>query len=151
MVSSPAVSKEELEAKIKEYSSFIDKKLYPVLKKRVEEREKVESEIADYQDLTLKLVAISGDTSLESMVDLGHQIVYCRAISSDITRVNVHVGMGFHAELTIPEALTYCEKRQQFLDKVLAQRADAASKVAQHVESSLVILEQLAQEMKEHS
>jgi hypothetical protein len=66
-------TKEELDVKVKEYSTFIDTKLHPELKKRVDAREQVEEEIADYRDLSTKLkarVAQQDDSPLEAMVDL---------------------------------------------------------------------------------
>eukprot|EP00545_Synedropsis_sp_CCMP1620_P014574 CAMPEP_0119028524 /NCGR_PEP_ID=MMETSP1176-20130426/39042_1 /TAXON_ID=265551 /ORGANISM="Synedropsis recta cf, Strain CCMP1620" /LENGTH=147 /DNA_ID=CAMNT_0006984671 /DNA_START=74 /DNA_END=514 /DNA_ORIENTATION=- len=138
-------SKEELEAKLREYSSFIDKTLHPELKKRVEAREEVEQEIAEYQDLATKLTALDSSSSLEAMVDLGHDSVYCRGVASGIDTttsnkermMHVHVGMGFHAELTIPEAIAFCDKRIGFLNKILIEKVEASTLVARHVESSL--------------
>lgn len=143
-------NREEDEAKMKEYSTFIDETLHPELKKRVAAREEVEHEIADYQDLSTKLEALPL-AKVEAMVDLGHQAVYCQAVATDSKLLYVHVGMGFHAEMTRPEAITFCEKRVSFLNTVLTQRVESATQVARHVKASLIILEQLANEMAEKS
>jgi prefoldin subunit 5 len=150
-------TKEELEVKLKEYSTFIDRKLHPELKKRVDAREQVEEEIADYRDLSTKLKALDqqdGDSPLEAMVDLGHDTVYCRGVASAESKqqlmMHVHVGMGFHVELTIPEALAFSEKRIRFLEQILKKRVEASTMVARHIESSLLILEELAREMRDY-
>jgi prefoldin subunit 5 len=143
---------------VKEYSTFIDTKLHPELKKRVDAREQVEEEIADYRDLSTKLkalVAQQDDSPLEAMVDLGHDTVYCRGVASPEQNkplmMHVHVGMGFHAELTIPEALAFSEKRILYLEQILKKRVEASTMVARHIESSLLILEQLAREKRDYN
>ena len=141
------MSREEDEAKLKEYSSFIDQILHPELKRRVEARAEVESEIDDYQDLSIKLQALTSPSPLKALVDLGHQAVYCQAVATDNSKVCVHIGMGFHAEMMLSEAIAFCEKRIRFLNTVLVKRAEQATQVARHLQASLLLLEQLANEV----
>lgn len=154
MASTTFATKEELETKLREYSNFIDKTLHPELKKRVEAREQVEEEIAEYQELATKITALLGSAKpLEAMVDLGHDAVFCRGVALDNEKeqmLHVHVGMGFHVELTIPETIAFSEKRVGFLEKKLKKKVEASTLVARHVESSLLILEELAKEMKDY-
>ncbi|KAI2496673.1 Prefoldin subunit [Fragilaria crotonensis] len=140
-------SEEGDEAKLKQYAAFIDHTLHPELKKRVEAREEIENEIKDYRDLSVKLQSLIPSSSMKALVDLGHQTVYCEAVANDNSKLFVHVGMGFHAEMTIPEAIAFCEKRIQFLNSVLEQRAESAAQVARHLQASLLLLEQLADEL----
>jgi prefoldin subunit 5 len=82
-------------------------------------------------------------------VDLGHNKVFCRASADDISTVFVNVGMGFHAELLIPEALVFVEKRIRFLqDQVLSRRVSRTKQVEQHILSSEAILDQLVHALK---
>lgn len=140
-----AESKEFLEAKLKEYSSFIDEKLYPELNRRVQAREEVEQEIADYKELIAKLSEIQAQP-IEAISDLGFDTVLCHAVAPFPAKMFIHVGMGFHAEMTRNEGIDFCNKRISFLDKLLTRRAEEASEVALHVESSLTIIEELVKE-----
>ena len=145
--------KENAEAKLKQYATFIDQTLHPELKKRVEAREEIEHEMNEYRDLSAKLQALNSSSSSmpKAMVDLGHQTAYCEAVLTTTTtsalKLYVHIGMGFHAEMTVPEALAFCDERLLFLSRVLTQRADSAMQVARHLKSSLLLLEQLANEV----
>lgn len=144
--SSNDLQKEDAQVKLEQYAAFIDQTLHPELRKRVEAREEIENEIKDYGDLSVKLNALASSSSVQALVDLGHQTAYCEAIANDNTKLYVHIGMGFHAEMTIPEALAFCEERMLFLSNVLTQRAERAKQVARHLQASLLLLEQLADE-----
>jgi len=148
------VDPDELRNKLEEYSNFIDKTLHPQLQKAVSSREEVEAEIAEYQELRDKIGFLQSrkresQQPLESLVDLGHKTAYCRAIVDDPQTIFVHVGMGFHAEFTLEEAIAFIDKRLQFLEnRVLSDRLKKAKTVASHLESSLLILETLAKEVQ---
>mmetsp|Transcript_26720 Transcript_26720/g.39520 ORF Transcript_26720/g.39520 Transcript_26720/m.39520 type:complete len:152 (-) Transcript_26720:302-757(-) len=142
------VRKEDLEAKVKEYSSFIDKMLYPKLNQRVQAREEVEQEIADYKDLITKLSELQ-HCPIEAISDLGFDTVLCRSVAHPAKKIFIHVGLGFHAEMTRNEGIDFCKKRISFLDDLLSRRVTEASEVARHIESSLAILEELAREGEE--
>jgi prefoldin subunit 5 len=152
-----STSEEELRSKLQEYARFVDETLRPELKRRMQVRQDVETELAEYQDLASKLHNMeakedspSYDTTseeksnFESLVDLGHQTVYCRAVSSSANSVFVHVGMGFHVEMKIPEAVQFSQQRQDFLRRLLERRMAQEKQVVLHLESSLQILEELA-------
>jgi len=152
------VDPDELRNKLEEYSNFIDKTLHPELQKAVASREEVETEMAEYQELRDKIRVLQSSRNkeppqrqpLESLVDLGHKTAYCRAIVEDPQTIFVHVGMGFHAEFTLDEAIAFIDKRLQFLEHhVLSDRLKKAKTVASHLESSLLILETLAKEVQE--
>mmetsp|Transcript_6261 Transcript_6261/g.9094 ORF Transcript_6261/g.9094 Transcript_6261/m.9094 type:complete len:192 (+) Transcript_6261:74-649(+) len=92
----------------------------------------------------------ANSSQLETHVDLGAQIMFCKAIVPNPERVFVHVGMGFHVEFTLNEALEFIERRVKFLHKkVLANRVNKAKAVASDVESTLKILETLTEQLRE--
>ena len=142
---------DELRMKMTEYAGFIDNVLQPELHLAVNAREETESEIAAYEELLekLRLILSAGMKPLQSMVDLGHEIAYCKATIDNPQQVFVHVGMGFHAELNLDEAISFCEKRISFLEtQLLSKRVEKAKRVAAHLEASLVILHELAKEIQ---
>ncbi len=146
------VSSAELREKLEEYSTFLSSKLYPELKRTVAAREETEAEIKDYQELHAKLSILGNETGkpLEAMVNLGYELVYCKAQVDDPSTVYVDVGKGFFVELTIEEALPVIEKRISFLQKeVLVKRVQDASRVASHLQSSLMIVEALSKHLQE--
>eukprot|EP00850_Spirogloea_muscicola_P009131 SM000050S17056 [mRNA] locus=s50:645771:646680:+ [translate_table: standard] len=59
-------------------------------------------------------------TRMRSMVSLGSE-VYMQADVPDTSRIFVNVGLGFHVEFTLPEAISFAATKEQHLKK----RADA--------------------------
>jgi len=145
-----APSTAELREKLNEYSHFIEHTLQPQLKIALSEREEVESEINEYQELMNNLIFFKkGKMKDVTMVDLGHQLLYCQAKITDCDHVFVSVGMGFHVEFTIDEAIAFIKRRISFLNREkLPSRVDKAREVAGHVETTLEILESIGVEIQ---
>ena len=145
----------ELRTKMNEYAVFVDKTLQPELILAVAAREETELEIASYRELADKLTMILSDgpttgKPLESLIDLGHEVAYCKAMIENRQQVFVHVGLGFHAEFSLEEAIDFCERRISFLEtQLLSKRIEKAKRVASHLEASLVILHRLAMEIQD--
>lgn len=152
---------QELRRKVEEYANFLEQTLKPQLEAAVEAREETENDIDEYGTLSKTLVEYRRQLSenagnderppkTESIVDLGHGEIYCKACIEDPARVFVHAGMGFHVELTLGEAIEFVQKRIKFLrGEVLELRARRAKTIAGHVEDSLHILQQLAKESRD--
>jgi prefoldin alpha subunit len=143
-------TQEELREKLNEYINFIDHTLHPQLKVAISQREETESEMREYQELQHNLELFKdGKMKDVTMVDLGHKLMYCQAKITDCKHVFVSIGMGFHAELTIDEALVYIKRRMNFLNREkLSKRVDKARDIAAHMEKSLEILDSLGDEIK---
>mmetsp|Transcript_10158 Transcript_10158/g.30037 ORF Transcript_10158/g.30037 Transcript_10158/m.30037 type:complete len:165 (-) Transcript_10158:78-572(-) len=139
---------EEIRSKLCEYTAFVDGTLRPDLEAAVKDREGVESEIAEYEDLSSQLGMLrkrtAGDEPLESTVDLGHRVAFCRAEVEDPGTVFVHLGLGFHVEMTLDEAIRAVGERIKFLqDGPLRLRDDRAKNVAGNIEGAISIMEEL--------
>ena len=149
----------DIRAKIEEYSSFIGTTLRPQLESAVKAREDVENDIKEYELLQTKLedmlkkeetatAAAIANGPMDSLVDLGHEMVYCNAVIDDPNKIFVHTGMGFHVEMTLAEASNFVKKRIRFLrDDVLQHRTHRATTIAVHIEETLLVLQQLGKEM----
>jgi prefoldin subunit 5 len=61
----------------------------------------------------------------------------------------VHVGMGFHIELTIPEAIKFVEKRIEFLKlHKLDSKESKIKEIQEHISSAALLLNQLQEEIQ---
>jgi prefoldin subunit 5 len=144
----------EIQQKIETYSTFVEKTLRPDLAHTSKAVKETELEVREYQELRTQLQELqqSSETGKQLeplLVDLGHKKVFCEATANDTSTVFVHVGMGFHAELLVPEALVFVEKRIRFLEaQVLSRRVSKNKQVEQHILSSEAILDQLVHELK---
>ena len=89
---------------------------------------------------------------LEADVDLGMKTLYCRAVapaSSIVEKIFVHVGMNYHVEFQVDEALAFCSKRIKYLeDNPLASKQSKFDEVNQHLQSAEVIFKQLSTEIQ---
>jgi prefoldin alpha subunit len=144
------MSKEEIHQKMSEYSTFIDKVLRPELDEAKAASHKVKTEIQEYKELRERLDALKKETpnELESIVDLGYKSVFCRAVAKDPRKVFVHVGMGFHVEFNISEAIAFTRKRMSFLeDDFLSDKEKKVNEVKDHIASAGVILDKLEREL----
>ena len=149
---------ETIQHKVEEYSAFVNQVLRPDLNFLERAEQETQQEIQEYHQLRQQLqnekVAMRDDAdaltnSRTMMVDLGHRKVYCQAKIDDASMVYVHVGMGFHVELTIPEAMAFCDQRIAYLQRdVLTQKQAKRKKVQDHLQSAEAILDQLCLEMK---
>jgi prefoldin subunit 5 len=150
MVAATVDSEEML--KLEEYSKFMSEVLGPDYIAYSRAEEETRNEILAYQDLEKRLQEMrsssAGQAELD-VVDLGHRKVFCRATIDDTSTVFVHVGMGFHAELSIEEALVYVTKRVNYLTgHVLPHRAAKSKTVLAHIQSSERILDELANDLR---
>lgn len=158
--------KEDMKKKMQEYVEFVRTRLKPDFERCQLDKQNVQREINDYRALQTQLTqlvekstASDGDKHSEGkeeeiLVDLAHETVFCNAVvdkpaDGDDDHVYVHVGMGFHAELTYSEALAFVERRISLLENdKLKQRNAECQKVLDHLESSQLCLDQLAAEIR---
>ena len=161
----------EIRSKIDEYSSFISATLRPQLEAAVKAREEVERDIKEYEALQAKLanmtstakstrekisdnICSSGDDAgegkkdqTETVVDLGAEVIYCKSVIDDPSKIYVHTGMGFHVEMTIDEATAFIGKRIRLLRQSLELKTQKATTIAVHIEETILVLQQLGNEV----
>lgn len=148
-------SAQEIRQKVEEYATFLRTVLRPDHDALLLAVNDTKREIAEYEELKERLETLqqSKDGNFSSVldterVDLGYEKVFCRAKLDNAEHIYVHVGKGFHVELTIPEALDYLNKRIRFLSReVLPYRESKVQKVLSHIQSSEIILDQLSTEL----
>lgn len=151
-----------LQEKIQEYTKFYEGKLLPELKFAQNAERETIREISDYQDLKVrllqstaeeeedgKLTAAAGLPKEFERVDLAGGRVFCRALVEDTSKLYVNVGMGFHVELTVDEALSFVDRRVRMLESsVLPRRSATSRRVKDHAQSTERILQELDRELQ---
>jgi len=140
----------DIAEKIEEYSRFVSEKLHPELRSAETARNEVRAEIHEYKELGEKLKDFQKENKhdLETMVDLGHQTVYCNAVAN-LDKIYVHVGMGFHVEMSIAEAIRFIGKRVSFLEKDVLKGKDLrVREITNHIMGASAILDDLNQELQ---
>jgi prefoldin subunit 5 len=145
----------DVQEKVQEYTQFVDEVLRPEISKAKAHIEETELEISEYQQLSAKLREMQQQQQQPNkreeqppqkrQVDLGYQTVYCQAeIMESAPTIFVHVGMGFHVEFQVTEALEFVDRRIEFLKtQVLPHREKKCAQIESHFQSSLNILSEL--------
>lgn len=138
---------------MKEYSTFIETVLRPELNLAESLKLNVKNEIQEYKELSQKLMHQQQQQTnkierYETKVDLGYNTIHCRAVAKDVSRIFVHVGMGFHVEFKISEAIDFVTKRITLLERNLSTRDQKVNEVKNHLESAMLVFQQLEMEMQ---
>jgi prefoldin alpha subunit len=150
-------SEDDLQDQLSYYLRFVETILKPKLEKAEIAANIVREEITNYEELVTlmkatKTTAINDDESESNsniMVDIGHKTIYCNATVKDLNKIFVHVGMGFHVELTTTEASEFATKRIIFLRATpLKEKEVEIIEIKDHIQSATIILDQLYTEMK---
>lgn len=153
------MDRESAHAKLMEYRNFADNVLRPQLLQAKASKQSIQQEIDEYRELLEQLqhkpcggVGGGGEKDNENLiqVDLGHGKVFCEAKTEhvDTTTIFIHVGMGFHVELTIVEGISFIRKRLHYLDQVLKHRDSKVKRIEEHVASSEYILNELSKNLQ---
>ena len=86
---------------------------------------------------------------LHAVVDISHGAIFCNATIPNPRTVYVHIGLGFHAEFTLQEAISFIDRRLEYLEKeVLKHRSAVAEVIAKDVEKALELLEELEEALE---
>eukprot|EP00124_Ichthyophonus_hoferi_P000062 Ihof_evm15s2 gene=Ihof_evmTU15s2 len=94
------------------YERFLEDKLKTDLVTVLDQRDKIYDKVSLYYKLRNDITVMK-DAELKELttkVDLGCN-VYVTAKIPDTTTIFVNVGYGFHAQLTLDEALVFIEKK----------------------------------------
>ncbi|CAB9505305.1 Prefoldin subunit [Seminavis robusta] len=150
-MSSISQDAQEAQAKVDEYTQFLDRVLRPELQEAKRQVEEIEHEIKEYQALKQALGEVPS-LPPPNAVDLGFQTIYCPAqyAKDPKDQVFVDLGLGFHVEMNAKEAREFIDKRVIFLqENRLNQRQKRLTTVQDHIQSSLNVLEQLEMVQKQ--
>lgn len=138
-----------IEKKVEEYATFVSEVLKPDLQRSEARKRQVLEDINGYRELLTKLDDLKGRTTYTAEVDLAHETVFCPAEANQLEFVNVHVGMGFHVELSLKEAEAFSKKRIAFLQQQKLKRCEAVcAEVKDHIGKAQMILDQLSAELR---
>ena len=142
------MSEEEIANKVEEYSRFVSGKLRPELGRAEKSLKDTIVEIEEYNDLVQRLKGFQKEkkTEMDTTVNLGHETIYCKAVGK-LDMIYIHVGMGFHVEMTIPEAIQFVQARLTFLkNDVLKRRQVKVLEINNHIVAASAILDELHQD-----
>jgi hypothetical protein len=85
---------------------------------------------------------------IRAVIDISHASVYCDVVVPNPRTIYVDVGLGFHVEMMPEEAISFVDRRVEYLEKnVLNHRLGVAATVARDVENALELLEELGEEL----
>jgi Prefoldin subunit len=161
----------DLRQRIEECSRFIETVVRKDWEAASRDAQRVEDECEEYRDLKAKLAGLqqgggqqqgqddgtkastasTAEAMVAPVVNLGHNRLFCRARVPDASFAYIHVGMGFHVQLTIQEAIQFVDRRLDHLHAVRTHRKDKEKRVRTHLRQSEAILDELTNELQRES
>ena len=138
-----------IQRKVREYETFLNDRLRADLKKVWSERDRVFSEIAEYQRLRVTLDTLdelykksketNSDEPLQTQIDLGCSF-FVQAECCANNRIFISVGFGLFCELTYNEGKGFIDKK---LPHLREQEIELSNKIA-HIKANIkLVLEAL--------
>eukprot|EP01100_Stratorugosa_tubuloviscum_P015372 TRINITY_DN8790_c0_g1_i1.p1 TRINITY_DN8790_c0_g1~~TRINITY_DN8790_c0_g1_i1.p1 ORF type:complete len:161 (+),score=58.73 TRINITY_DN8790_c0_g1_i1:50-532(+) len=115
--------------KVNYYQKLILEYYEPKLQFYLEQTNLLKQELEQFNELREKIFLIQENNlvKLKTQVEIGPNY-YVQAIIEDTTKIFVNVGLGFHVEFTLPEALKFIDKKTQLIsnkmNKIHAQTMD---------------------------
>lgn len=137
-------------SKVQQYESFLNDRLKVDLKKALEQRDVVYTEIAEYSKLLTVIETIQAsvptleDGKLQTQVDLGCNF-FAQAEVPNPQMICVAVGYGFFVELTLVEAADFINVKIPSLEAKSAEFSSTISRIQASIKVVLSGLRELQQ------
>lgn len=121
---------QEREEKIREFEEHIQNKLKVDLEKLLQIRERQYFELSTYLELrnNIELLKNNQLKEIKTMIDLGSHF-YVKAKVFDTSRIYVHVGLGFHVEFTLDEALKFIDVKEKHINIYIEELTKKINKI----------------------
>ncbi|CAF2165632.1 unnamed protein product [Rotaria magnacalcarata] len=138
-----------IQRKVREYETFLNDRLRADLQRAWSERDRVFSEIAEYERLRVTLNTLDElykgrketdvDEPLNTQIDLGCSF-FVQAECTVNNRIFISIGFGLFCELTYDEGKAYIDKKLPYLHE---QEVELSKKIA-HIKANIkLVLEAL--------
>ena len=116
------------------FHEFAEQRLVPDLERAESRRDAVDTARREFDELltSLELLRARPTASMDAQIDLGCSF-YAQARVPDTSHVFVDVGLGFHAEFALDEALVYVRARVQALTVELAAENASLNQIRAHL------------------
>lgn len=136
----------ESQEKVTRFQSFITSKLKPDLQRTLTTRDTLYTTTSHYIQLRTNLTHLiaNSTTHFTARVNVGCDF-YCQAEVADTRLVTLDVGLGFHVDLTLAEAVAVCEEREKLLVARAEMLTERASVISAHIK---LVYEGIAELMK---
>eukprot|EP00026_Physarum_polycephalum_P020749 Phypoly_transcript_23533.p1 GENE.Phypoly_transcript_23533~~Phypoly_transcript_23533.p1 ORF type:complete len:158 (+),score=24.35 Phypoly_transcript_23533:26-475(+) len=132
-------------AKITEYENFINTKLMVDLKDVESSRDSLFEQISQYLELKSNITLLQENklSSMNTKINLGSEF-YMQAKVPDTSKIFVNVGLGFHVEFTLPEAIAFIDKKEA----ALTTKANALTESAGAIRARIKLMYQGIHELR---
>merc|ERR1711916_68476 len=133
-----------LREKCKEYDTFLQDRLVPELEERKRVLAALRKEKKSFEDAASSMQSLidSRMGHVDTLVDLGAGCSMRGHVPS-LQTVLVNVGMGFHVEMSLQEALTWATQRAAEMDKPIEDAARSVAETGADIRVALASIHQL--------
>ena len=134
----------------KRLESEVHNNLAPALQNALDEHDLIHERIRDLQEPrdSLNLIRDEKLESIVAKVNLADEF-YVDAHVTDTSRLYVDVGLGFNVEMTLDEALSFCDTRESKLTFTARALADEAAELKAKIKLIVGAIDELLVEGSE--
>ncbi|KAF9977349.1 hypothetical protein BGZ73_006218 [Actinomortierella ambigua] len=124
-----------VQEKLARYETFVNDTLKRDLKDTLDQRDAIFDQISDYLKLAKDIEIIKSNNlkEMKTQVDIGSNF-YVQAKVPDTKYIYINVGFGFHAQLTLDEALTFITKKEKHLHRKAEAYTEKAAKIKANIQ-----------------
>jgi prefoldin alpha subunit len=138
------LSEDERQQKIHEFETFINEKLNVDLDLVLQQRDSFYEELSKYLELknTIFMIKDHQLKEMKTMINLGSEF-YAQARIPDTSKIVVNVGLGFHVDYTLDEALKFIDAKEIHLNSHVARLSNKANDIRSKIQLMYSYLRQL--------
>lgn len=134
--------------KIDKLEEIIEEQLKVELQRVHDERTALQKRTTDVLELrnNVRLLQEQKQSSLKTMVNLGSDF-YVQARVPDTQWIYVSVGLGFHPQMTLAEAETFCMQREATLTASSEALTERAAQLKARIKLAMGAIDEMMQDM----
>lgn len=138
--------------KVEQYEDLLNEKLRGELQALMDERDALHEKAAQFMQLRTNTQQLIDEKqkSLKTMVDLGCHF-YMQAKVPDTSWVYVNVGLGFHAQMGLAEAVELCTKREEHYKTAAFTLTERIARTKARIKLVAAALDEMTQGGKAHT
>ena len=132
--------------KVQQYEELLNEKLRGELQALHDERDALHEKASQYMQLRTNVQQLIDEKqkSLKTKVDLGKGF-YMQAKVPDTSWIYVNVGLGFHAQMSLDEAVAICTQREAHYKAAAASLAQKIARTKARIKLVAAAIDELTQ------
>eukprot|EP00761_Pharyngomonas_kirbyi_P002640 gb/GECH01002644.1/.p1 GENE.gb/GECH01002644.1/~~gb/GECH01002644.1/.p1 ORF type:complete len:142 (+),score=48.98 gb/GECH01002644.1/:1-426(+) len=129
---------------ISSYQNYLESTLKNELETLVEKRENVYETLSKYLQLrnSIEMIQDQKLEEMKTMVNIGSDI-FAQAKVPNTSRIYLKIGLGFHVDMTLNEALDFINKKEEYLNQEAKNLDTKINETKSEIKSVYMIIDDI--------